>query len=508
MGRLIAGRLIGCALVGALLLSGCSSTEEKPEKSYEQLRAEAVAEFMLHLNNRSETERHRDGLVEVGLRSPEDRAYVVGQCAQAYEKSIQRGGVGTGILRTPGRRRVMEVLGRLPSGPKSTGLLEQGLKDTPEVQIPAAAALVKAGDDAALKQLVEATSEVLDENMKRRGLQALRRLAIPRRREVFLNALSAKGRKLLRPVLLQTFPQDGQDRSAALRAVAGDHGNPYARVFALEVLGEQGDPAAVDLARKALDSNDEVVRPTALAVLGSAGGNKAAGELERVLRGNPQDVGAVVRGLYEVGSEEALQRALTLARDDALLVKTRAGVVDGFLARLREPKAPAPYRATSAREAALEALRELLEAEDRKLVTSAAGAIGRIGDSGADVEPLLGLLSDPNPEVGKAVVAALGRLGGVDAAAKLVSLLEGDSSLRADAAAAFAFLPRARDVPVGAVIDMLEDDRLEVRTAAFEALKNLRRTKDAMGYDPGARESARELGVQRWRKWWDSRRGG
>ncbi|HBP20987.1 MAG TPA: hypothetical protein DEA08_24780, partial [Planctomycetes bacterium] len=165
-------------------------------------------------------------------------------------------------------------------------------------------------------------------------------------------------------------------------------------------------------------------------------------------------------------------------------------------------------RATSAREAALEALRELLEAEDRKLVTSAAGAIGRIGDSGADVEPLLGLLSDPNPEVGKAVVAALGRLGGVDAAAKLVSLLEGDSSLRADAAAAFAFLPRARDVPVGAVIDMLEDDRLEVRTAAFEALKNLRRTKDAMGYDPGARESARELGVQRWRKWWDSRRGG
>ena len=51
-------------------------------------------DFMLHLNNESLTERWREGMVEVGLRSPEDRSYVVTHTGAAYDKSMQRGGMG------------------------------------------------------------------------------------------------------------------------------------------------------------------------------------------------------------------------------------------------------------------------------------------------------------------------------------------------------------------------------------------------------------------------------
>ncbi|MGE0713780.1 MAG: HEAT repeat domain-containing protein, partial [Planctomycetota bacterium] len=499
MERVTAG---SCALVLVALLAGCASEPEKKEKTWEELRAERVAEFMLHLNNRSETERHRNGLIEVGLRSPEDRSYVIRECGAAYDRSIERGGTGTGVLRADGRRRVMEVLARLPQDPVGGPLLQKGLKDVPQVRIPAAAALVEQGQDSALPALVQATIETVDEAHKREGAQHLRKLAIPRRRETFLNALDQKGMDLLRPVLPHTFPQDPQERGAALRQVASSHQNPYARAFALAALAEAKDPAAVELARKALDAGDEVVRPTALEVLGTAGGNKAAGELEKVLRTNPQDVDAVVVGLYEVGSAEALERALTLVRDDALTGRTRAGIVRGFLGRLREPQAPEAYRRTEAREAAVAALRERLEDQDRGVVVAAAEAIGKIGEPGADVEPLLGLLRDPTPEVGKAVVRALGRLGGMDAGAKLVQLLEGDATLRETAAEAFAALPRAKDVPVGAVIDMLLDERADVRRAAIVALKHLRKDKDPMGYDADGSESSRKLAVERWRAWW------
>jgi HEAT repeat protein len=500
-------KLCVVALAVAALM-GCESTPEKTEKTWHEVRAERVAEFVLHLNNRSETERHRDGLAEVGLKSPEDRDYVIAQCDKAYDKSIQRGGTGTGVLRTPGRRRVMEVLGRLPSTPRSKALLKRGLKDTPEVQIPAAAALGKFGEASALPVLVSASIAVLDDDARRVGIQHLRRLATPARREAFLNALSGKGRVLLRPILLKTFPADKKTQGEALRVVAGEHGNPYARAFALEVLADHKDPSVVALARKALDSGDVVVRPTALQVLGSAGGNKAAGELEKVLRGNPQDADAVVKGLYGVGSAEALQRAMALIRDEALTAGTRAAVVRGFLGRIRESKAPGAYRSAEAREAVLEGLRERLEEEETEVVIASAMAIGRIGDSGADVEPLLGLLSDPAPDVGKAVVIALGRLGGQDAGAKLVQLLGSDDELRDTAADAFKTFPRAKDVPVGAVIDMLKDERLEVRRAAITALKHIRRNKDPMGFEAEGRESARALAIKTWRNWWKTRRGG
>lgn len=494
-------------LVAASVAVGCASSGEGPERPWEEVRAEQVAEFMLHLNNRSETERHRNGLIEVGLRSPEDRAYVLTQCAKAYDESILRGGSGTGILRTPGRRRVMEVIGRLPDDPSGRSVLTKGLRDLPEVKIPAAAGLSKFGDEGALSTLISATVEVRDDDARQVGIASLRELAVPRRREAYLAGIDERAGKLMGPIVLKTFPAAGPERSKALQEVASQHANPYARALALETLSAEKDPAALDIARQTLSKDDPVVRPVALRVLGSQGGKEAAEEIERTLRRDPPDVDAVVRGLFEVGTEDALERAISILGDRDLLPATRVGVARGFLGRLREPEAPRAYRGKELRERGVSALRERLSDESSEVVAAAALALGRVGDSSKDVDPLLGLLQDPTPSVGLAVVEALGRLGGQDAGTRLVDLLDSAPALRMAAAEAFGYLPRARDVPVGDVIDLLEDDRLEVRQAALLALKRLSRSDESQGYDPEAKTESRARGVERWRAWWKARRG-
>lgn len=513
MGRLSRTRRSQNLFAWALLIGvsatgwGCASSDDGPERPWEEVRAEQVNEFMLHLNNRSETERHRNGLVDVGLKSPEDRKYVLEQCWSAYDKSMERGGSGAGVLRTPGRRRVMEVVARLPSDPVGTKILKAGLKDIPEVKIPAAAGLVSFGDEKTLTILIDATLSVLDENSRRVGVGKLKELAVPRRRDAFLSGLDERAGPVLGPIVIKTFPASGPERSKALQEVASRHANPHARALALSTLADDKDPAAVDIARQTLSKDDAVVRPVALRVLGSRGGKEAAIEIERTLRKDPKDVAAVVRGLYEVGTEDALDRALSIVADTDLLPETRVGVVKGFLARIKEPKAPRDYRRKSAQERVVAALREHLADESSAVVSASALALGRVGDRGKDVDPLLGLLQDPTPAVGLAVVEALGRLGGEDAGARLVDLIENAPNLRQAAAEAFAYIPRARDVPVGDVIDLLEDDRLPVREAAIVALKRLSRNKDSLGFDPGANAASRKRGVERWRAWWKARRG-
>ena len=83
MGRLNMSRGIVIALT-PLLLAACTSTTPS-EKTWEEIRAERVKDFMLHLNNDSKSERWRDGLIEVGKKSVEDRDFLLQQLEEAYE---------------------------------------------------------------------------------------------------------------------------------------------------------------------------------------------------------------------------------------------------------------------------------------------------------------------------------------------------------------------------------------------------------------------------------------
>lgn len=494
----------GAALL--VLAAGCAS-----EPTWEERRAQQVGEFMLHLNNDNVRESWRDGLIDIGQRSPDDRAYVVGQCRKAYDDSMTRGGDGTGVLRVPGRRRVMEVMAALEDHPAGRALLTDGLRDDPEVRISAASGLTAWGDEDAVKVLLEAVLALPEYNPAHKfGLTALRKAATPARQAVFLGALDgdAARDRVVRTLLAKTLPVARADRVAALREVAAGPGNVHARIYALEMLVREEDPGAAAIAKRALAEGDPRLRPTALAALGAAGGDLAAEELEGMLRRDDlEDPADTVRGLYEVGSDEALSRALNVLTDAQVAPATRAAVARGFVARLAEQDAPAAYRAASARHEALGSLRDLLEEQDLDLVVAAVEAIGQIGRRGTDVDPLLGLLKDPDPALGRAVAAALGQLGGEFAAASLLELVIADPGLRAAAAAALASFAEPRDVPVGEVIDLLEDEDVAVRAAALQVLLGLAQSDDDLDYRPDGDEAGRAIGVERWRRWWAARSG-
>jgi HEAT repeat protein len=430
------------------------------------------------------------------------------QCKDAYDDSIQRGGAGTGVLRIPGRRRVMEVTAALGETPAGSTLLKAGLRDDDPVALAAAAGLVQWGDDAAIPVLFEASLTLPQGDPdRRRALQALQRAAQPKRREAYLGALSAQDPAPLRKVLLATFPTDKEKRIKALRAVVERHPNPYARRFALDELAELKDPGALRLARAILADDQPVVRPAALRALGKVGGDKAGQELEDVLRGDPKFADEVARGLFAIGTQDALGRAVSLLTSTDLKPATRAAVARSFFARMRDDTAPGLYRQRASLDEALSVLREVIDEDLTPVTVAAVEAIGRIGDRGADVEPLLGLLQDPSAEVAPAVLGALGHLGGEFAAAKLVELLRDDPDLRPHAVKALASFRRARDVPVDELLDMLESDDLKVRAAAHEALMGLRRSTDPLGFDPAGAFGAREAGIQRWKAWWAKRSG-
>ncbi|RMG13335.1 MAG: HEAT repeat domain-containing protein [Planctomycetota bacterium] len=505
--RSVAARRV---LLGALCLVaplGCAGSGEG-EKSWEEVRAERVRTFMLHLNNPSETERHRDGLIAVGQRSAEDRDYVLAECERAYAESMRRGGVGTGVLRTPGRRRVMEVVTALGETPQGRSLLQRGLEDDEPVALAAAAGLLEWGDGGAVPRLVRAVLSLPPgDPVQAKGLAALRRAAKPGLRDAYLKALGSTELDALRPVVLATFPSDPEERARTLRRVARAHPNPYARRFALRALVELEDPEATAVAREALEKKDAVLRPVALEALGAVGGAQAVDEIVAVLRREPRDAEAVVRGLFEAGTPEAIDRAVELLGDGELSPRTRAALAKAFFARMKEDGAPAIYRRPESLEAAGEALRAALEEREPLLVAAAVEALGRIGDREVDVDSLLALLADPSPRVAPKVVEALGRLGGEFACAKLVELIASDPGLRPHALTALRELEDKRDVPVAELIDLLESEDVDVRRAALKALKALRGSRDAFGYDPSADEDARSRAADAWRAWWRKRRG-
>ncbi|MBX3466435.1 MAG: HEAT repeat domain-containing protein [Planctomycetes bacterium] len=498
------------ALATTVGLLGCASGPDPavdPDADIPLATREKVQESLAHLNNESETERWREGLVATAAESPKNRAFVVRRCLAAMRESHERAGQGVGVLRGDGRRRVMELGGRVGDGPDARELLKMGLGDALDIKTAAAAGLVGYGDDSALPVLVACAGDTSKGAQNQQvALQALRRAATPARRTLLLNALQSEGRDLLRPVVLAAFPAAPDERAAALRDVAQGHDNPYARAFALEVLIDERDQALRDLARRALDDGHPALRPVALRALGASGGEAAAAELARVLAADPEDAADVAKGLYRVGTAQALEVALQVLAEARRKPPTRAAVAREVLARLQAPDAPRAYAEGLPRARA--ALRDVVEETGAPpaVVVACVEAIGAVGEPGADVEPLLSLLRSPHPTIGPAVVRSLGRLGGDYAAAKLLELIAHDPGLRGQAADALGGLADPRDVPVEEVIDLLESDDAGVRRAALRALLKLAGTGDALGFEPDGSTMARERGVQRWRGWASARR--
>lgn len=504
MGRLIrAGAFLWCAT-----LIACGSSEEQPAGEVSPEARQEIELVLGHLNNESATERWRERLVELGSASPAARKLVLDRLGQELETSWKRGGAGAGVLRPAGRRRAVEAAGRLGDDPQGRQLLGKALED-PDVEVKAAAGAGLAGwsDPScapALVGVVVATKE--GQPARATALQGLRRLASAQHRDPLLLALRGEVREALEPVLLTAFPEADGERRAALRGVAATHKNPHARAFALHWLAQNQDPETPALAQKALEDGDPALRPTALAALGQTGGAAGAEEIERRLLADPKDPAAAARGLFKVGTHEAVERAVNVFKTDSLSAATRAAVAREVLGRLRDKGAPAAYGEEATLDLAREALRGAVDRREEGVFAVAITALGRVGAPGSDVDLLLGLLRTPEGDTAATVVEAIGHLGGAVAAGQLVELLRVDPSLRGGAAKALAGFSEPSQVPVDDVIDLLGDEDLEVRKAAIAALEGLSRGQN-IPYDPAAEPGARAASAERWRKWWASRRG-
>lgn len=505
------GRLIRYAFVSALAcLVACGSSEPEPEGEVTPQERAEIDEVVAHLNNDSTNERWRERLVELGGKSPAHGRLVLTTLTTEVDRSQARGGTGAGVLRPSGRRRAMEVTGRLRDDPAGRQLLGRGLEDS-DLAVVAAAGAGLAGwsDPTPIPALVSVVIRAKESDPARSvALQGLRRLANATHRDALLLALRVEAKDALEPVLLSAFPEADADRRAALRAVAASHANPHARAFALGWLAQHQDPSTPELAHKALNDGDPALRPTALAALGQTGGAQGAEELEKLLLGDPKDAASAARGLFKVGTREAVERAANVFRAGSLSAATRTAVAREVLGKLRDKGAPGAYKDEATLEVAREPLRAAIEAREEGVLQPAAEALGRVGAPGSDVDLLLGLLQTPDPALSAVVVAALGKLGGAVAAAQLVELLRVDPNLRGGSAKALGTFADPSEVPVESIVDLLEHEDEAVRAAAIEALRGLSRGQVSIPYDPKGEPGARSKGAERWREWWASRRGG
>ncbi len=119
---------------------------------------------------------------------------------------------------------------------------------------------------------------------------------------------------------------------------------------------------------------------------------------------------------------------------------------------------------------------------------------------------LLGLVTDPRPDVAGAALAALGSTGD----SRLVSHVralpwppEEQSDLALERARALLMLGDWSMVPL--LIDGLRDERLYTRAVCVRTLSEA--TRERFGYEPGADPEVREAAVLRWERWWAGRRG-
>jgi HEAT repeat protein len=335
--------------------------------------------------------------------------------------------------------------------------------DNDAVRIAAPAALARLGPRAApaipaLIKAVKAKGPLAAATLGMIG--PLAKDAVPALRE----ALADQDTVVTSPVLADTGDPATGPPSMSLAGAAA---------FALAQLGPDAAPAVPDLI-KALGHKRPEDRTLAVQALGRVGGQ------------SPEAVAALGRVLADDKELPAVQ----LAAVDALGKLGEAGTAP-LVEALKSKKADVRRAAVTALAqspalpaAAVPALAGRLRDDAPSVRTSAAAALGEIGERAKEAAPDLGRALAENgqpPEVVKAAAAALARLGDTGTAALVAALKDKQPAVRAAAAAAMGDVRMAPPSAVNALAEALGDDDSGVRVAAADSLGNIgRRAKSAL----------------------------
>ncbi|MBI3726016.1 HEAT repeat domain-containing protein [bacterium] len=503
-------------LLTLTLAAGCTNPPPPPPPPAPVLDpkvSQRIDEALDLLNNNNIEERWRNQLVDCAQSGDLARSAAIERTIAKVKKSYEPGAAGPGYLKPVGRRRAFEALDKFGGEDGQVmEVLQQGAKESnAEVRCAAGAALANRGDEGAIPALLSAVKEAKDDaTTVDHGVKALERFAKPERRDQFLGALALENRKAMTGVTLACFPPEGPERTAALRAVAKNDANPFARMFALEQLALAKDHEVVDLARAALDAGSPPLRTRALTILLDQGGEVAAKEVGAALEKDPPDADAVALVLVRCESPRAVEIAVSVLDDAGKKPGTRAAAARSVLGRLKLPETSASLRADAPRELALTALRRAINDPSDEVGRAACDALGAMGDE-SDAEALVILLSKPGTDRGDAAVRALGRIGGAVAVEKLVDTHATNAKLRPACKEALSGMKNLDLLPFDQgmlLIRQLSSDELDLRKSAVSVLHAMRGGSDVEDFDPSGEKAARERSVDRWRAWWKKKKSG
>jgi HEAT repeat protein len=213
--------------------------------------------------------------------------------------------------------------------------------------------------------------------------------------------------------------REGLAVPALIKALSDE---PWVRFAAIEALAAIGDPAALEPLLAVMRQGDELVQAAIAAALGSFVDPRAAECLLQALAGARGSlVPLLVNALLKTAPQECIANMEPGLRERAVL-----GLVDSLedpsdQVRADALRGLARMGDTGSVYAILNLARSNQDPGVPELILEALTAIGAPG-------PLMGAASDSDPRVAEVAVAALGRLGGQDAAGALVKALEHASS--------------------------------------------------------------------------------
>ncbi|HEY2749562.1 MAG TPA: HEAT repeat domain-containing protein [Polyangia bacterium] len=434
---------------------------------------------------------------------------------------------------------LVEVLQRGPNGGSSDALRAR-----------ATFALGQIGTTASIEALVTALHRdelqvAAKEALVRVGARAVAPLcahlgdAQPDLASVYVELLSALGNPEATPALLDEL---GRGRvpaenvvdalGAMLRAPGGNNDkrlmvtlvsllsapSGIVRRHAAEALRGSVDARAISVLAAATSDDERDVRVIAIGELGRLGAREALGELEHAL-GSPDEstAAAAARALGQLGDRRAVDPLVAaLSRTERRVRREAADalarVADGGAtpSLLRAVRTAAPDRRATAivalggvvRHRPDATARELLfgyvESNDTAAALAALDALGAMGDRAA-VPRLQHLVESRfDDDVRGRALAALGDIGGDEAARTLVSMLAGDYGdprVRAEAAWALGKLKKADGAAINGLTAALHASAPSVRANAAAALYRLGRAPDELlrlvdDRDPAVRGNA------------------
>ncbi|HKA24223.1 MAG TPA: HEAT repeat domain-containing protein [Candidatus Eisenbacteria bacterium] len=377
------------------------------------------------------------------LRSDQDppvraeAAFALGQIGSRQAYDVLRWACEDEKADVSVRAAVVEALGKL-GDPRGIPVVMRALADAdPAIRKEAAIALWRLGDKGNAPQLVRALHEA-DAEVRAMDVWALEKAVDPHTVIPELSKIAGDHSALVRSYVARTLGRQGTQ--AALEPLFRLLTDPdlHTRVNAARSLGQVGDSAAVPQLLAALDDVHPYVRETAVTSLGKLKTAAIGTRLAEMAKDKDPGVRAAVPAALAaiLPPDEAWSALQTSLHDKSRRVRSRAlealGAVNKpeAIAALRQTFGTAgasplerasaagalgTLKATAAKSDLVRALGE----RDPGLSSSAADALGDLGDGGDDVVAALvtAIRTNASPNEPDVVVSGLAALGKLKAQA-------------------------------------------------------------------------------------------